>query len=120
MLLILEMGWDEYFLYLTGMAGRTPGLANHAQNVLLTHDDVFLAVDGHIGTGILGKQDTITHLHIHGDYLPTTGEVQKAKDCTIGFLNQDLLSYQSDDSILDVALAASDVVEESDNLRGSE
>jgi ATP-binding cassette subfamily F protein 3 len=43
---------------------------------------------------------------IHGDYLPTTGEVQKAKDCTIGFLNQDLLSYQSDDSILDVALAA--------------
>jgi ATP-binding cassette subfamily F protein 3 len=43
---------------------------------------------------------------IHGDYLPTTGEVQKAKDCTIGFLNQDLLSYQSDDAILDVALAA--------------
>lgn len=43
---------------------------------------------------------------IHGDYLPTTGEVQKAKDCTIGFLNQDLLSYQSDDSILEVALAA--------------
>ena len=43
---------------------------------------------------------------IHGDYLPTTGEVQKAKDCTIGFLNQDLLSYQSDDSILNVALAA--------------
>lgn len=43
---------------------------------------------------------------IHGDYLPTTGEVQKAKDCTIGFLNQDLLSYQSDDSILDVALVA--------------
>lgn len=43
---------------------------------------------------------------IHGDYLPTTGEVQKAKDCTIGFLNQDLLSYQSDEAILDVALAA--------------
>ncbi len=43
---------------------------------------------------------------IYGDYLPTTGEVQKAKDCTIGFLNQDLLSYQSDDAILDVALAA--------------
>ncbi|MCM0041658.1 MAG: ABC-F family ATP-binding cassette domain-containing protein [Algoriphagus sp.] len=43
---------------------------------------------------------------IHGDYLPTTGEVQKAKDCSLGFLNQDLLSYQSDDSILEVALAA--------------
>jgi ATP-binding cassette, subfamily F, member 3 len=43
---------------------------------------------------------------IHGDYQPTTGEVQKAKDCTIGFLNQDLLSYQSDESILNVALVA--------------
>lgn len=43
---------------------------------------------------------------IYGDYQPTTGEVQKAKDCTIGFLNQDLLSYQSDENILNVALAA--------------
>ncbi|MCU0400316.1 MAG: ABC-F family ATP-binding cassette domain-containing protein [Algoriphagus sp.] len=43
---------------------------------------------------------------IYGDYQATTGEVQKAKDCTIGFLNQDLLSYQSDESILNVALAA--------------
>jgi len=43
---------------------------------------------------------------INGDYQPSSGEVQKAKDCTIGFLNQDLLSYQSDDSILNVALAA--------------
>ncbi|GMQ29796.1 ABC-F family ATP-binding cassette domain-containing protein [Algoriphagus confluentis] len=43
---------------------------------------------------------------INGDYQATTGEVQKAKDCTIGFLNQDLLSYQSDDSILNVALEA--------------
>lgn len=43
---------------------------------------------------------------INGDYQATTGEVQKAKDCTIGFLNQDLLSYQSDESILNVALAA--------------
>ncbi|MBN3519819.1 ABC-F family ATP-binding cassette domain-containing protein [Algoriphagus lutimaris] len=43
---------------------------------------------------------------ISGDYQPTSGEVQKAKDCSIGFLNQDLLSYQSDESILNVALAA--------------
>lgn len=43
---------------------------------------------------------------ISGDFQPSSGEVQKAKDCTIGFLNQDLLSYLSDDSILDVALAA--------------
>ncbi|MCS5489107.1 ABC-F family ATP-binding cassette domain-containing protein [Algoriphagus limi] len=43
---------------------------------------------------------------IAGEYQPSSGEVQKAKDCTIGFLNQDLLSYQSDESILQVALAA--------------
>src|SRR5690554_1795199 len=43
---------------------------------------------------------------ISGDFQPTSGEIQKAKDCTIGFLNQDLLSYQSGDSILDVALEA--------------
>lgn len=43
---------------------------------------------------------------INGDFQPSSGEIQKAKDCTIGFLNQDLLSYQSEDSILDVALEA--------------
>jgi ATP-binding cassette, subfamily F, member 3 len=43
---------------------------------------------------------------INGDYQATTGEVQKAKECTIGFLNQDLLSFQSEESILNVALAA--------------
>lgn len=43
---------------------------------------------------------------INGDYQPTSGEVQKAKGTTIGFLNQDLLSYQSEDSILNVALEA--------------
>ncbi|MBW3466505.1 ABC-F family ATP-binding cassette domain-containing protein [Arthrospiribacter ruber] len=43
---------------------------------------------------------------ISGDYQPTSGEVQKAKDCTIGFLNQDMLSYQSEEPILEVALAA--------------
>ncbi|WP_200976349.1 ABC-F family ATP-binding cassette domain-containing protein [Echinicola sp. 20G] len=43
---------------------------------------------------------------INGDYQPSKGEIQKAKDCTIGFLNQDLLSYQSEDSILEVALEA--------------
>ncbi|AKP49576.1 ABC-F family ATP-binding cassette domain-containing protein [Cyclobacterium amurskyense] len=43
---------------------------------------------------------------IYGDLQPSSGEIQKAKDCSVGFLNQDLLSYQSEDSILDVALEA--------------
>jgi len=43
---------------------------------------------------------------INGDLTLDKGSISKSKDCTIGFLNQDLLSYQSDDAILTVAMAA--------------
>ncbi|MEX0883256.1 MAG: ATP-binding cassette domain-containing protein, partial [Cyclobacteriaceae bacterium] len=56
--------------------------------------------------GINGSGKSTLLKIICGDLQPSSGEVQKAKDCTIGFLNQDLLSFQSDDSILDVALEA--------------
>ncbi|RZS98534.1 ABC-F family ATP-binding cassette domain-containing protein [Cecembia calidifontis] len=59
---------------------------------------------GLVGLNGTGKS-TLLKL-INGDYQPSSGEIQKAKDCTIGFLNQDLLSYQSEDCILDVALEA--------------
>lgn len=45
---------------------------------------------------------------ITGEYQPSEGSVSKSKDCTIGFLNQDLLSYESHDSIYKVALQAFD------------
>lgn len=35
-----------------------------------------------------------------------SGEISKAKDCSIGFLNQDMLSFQSEDSILSVVMEA--------------
>ncbi|SHN14846.1 ATP-binding cassette, subfamily F, member 3 [Cyclobacterium lianum] len=56
--------------------------------------------------GINGSGKSTLLKIIYGDIQPSAGEIQKAKDCTIGFLNQDLLSYQSEDSILDVALEA--------------
>lgn len=59
---------------------------------------------GLVGQNGTGKS-TLLKL-IHGDFQPSQGEIQKSKDCTLGFLNQDLLSYQSEDSILDVALEA--------------
>ncbi|NHE58322.1 ABC-F family ATP-binding cassette domain-containing protein [Cyclobacterium plantarum] len=56
--------------------------------------------------GINGSGKSTLLKIIYGDIQPSGGEIQKAKDCSIGFLNQDLLSYQSEDSILDVALEA--------------
>lgn len=41
-----------------------------------------------------------------GEVQPSAGEISKSKDTTIGFLNQDLLSFQSDESILHVAMQA--------------
>ena len=41
-----------------------------------------------------------------GQYLPSLGTVDKGKETTIGFLHQDLLSFDTEDSILQVALGA--------------
>src|SRR4051794_20150439 len=41
-----------------------------------------------------------------GQYLPSAGTVEKSRDTTIGFLHQDLLSFDTDNSILQVALGA--------------
>ena len=41
-----------------------------------------------------------------GEYLPSKGTVEKGKETTIGFLHQDLLSFDTEDSILQVALGA--------------
>ena len=59
---------------------------------------------GLIGLNGRGKS-TLLKL-ISGEYKPDGGSISKSNDCTIGFLNQDLLSYQSDDSILTVAMGA--------------
>jgi ATP-binding cassette subfamily F protein 3 len=59
---------------------------------------------GLIGPNGTGKS-TLLRI-IVGEYKVDGGEISKAKDCTIGFLNQDLLSYQTSDSILHVAMEA--------------
>jgi ATP-binding cassette subfamily F protein 3 len=59
---------------------------------------------GLIGLNGTGKS-TLLRM-IDGEYQPDEGRISKSGDCTIGFLNQDLLSYQSDDSILAVAMQA--------------
>lgn len=59
---------------------------------------------GLIGLNGTGKS-TLLRL-IDGEYQPDGGDISKSNDCTIGFLNQDLLSFQSEESILAVAMQA--------------
>lgn len=59
---------------------------------------------GLIGLNGTGKS-TLLRL-INGEYQPTEGNISKPRDLTIGFLNQDQLSFQSDETILNVALGA--------------
>jgi ATP-binding cassette subfamily F protein 3 len=59
---------------------------------------------GLIGQNGTGKS-TLLRL-ITGEITPDGGSIQKGNDCTIGFLNQDLLSYESDSSIINVAMEA--------------
>lgn len=61
---------------------------------------------GLIGANGTGKS-TLLKL-IVGEYSPTSGSISMAKDLKIGYLNQDLLSYESDKSILHVAMEAFD------------
>ncbi|HEU5052915.1 MAG TPA: ABC-F family ATP-binding cassette domain-containing protein [Hanamia sp.] len=56
---------------------------------------------GYNGTGKSTLLKVLTN-----QYLPSTGTVEKGKETTIGFLHQDLLSFDTEDSILEVALGA--------------
>lgn len=56
--------------------------------------------------GLNGTGKTTLLKIINKELAQDSGEVSKSNNCTIGFLNQDLLSYQSDDSILEVAMQA--------------
>jgi ATP-binding cassette subfamily F protein 3 len=59
---------------------------------------------GLIGLNGTGKS-TLLRI-IVGEYTPDSGSIQMSKETTIGFLNQDLLSYQTHESILSVAMQA--------------
>lgn len=61
---------------------------------------------GLIGANGTGKS-TLLKI-IVGEYAPTSGSISMAKDLRIGYLNQDLLSYDSHNPIIQVAMEAFD------------
>lgn len=75
----------------------------------IIYEDVSLHVKPKDKIGLIGANGTgkSTLLRIiNGEYKADKGDISKSKDCTIGFLNQDHLSYQTEDSILSVAMEA--------------
>lgn len=68
---------------------------------------MFIRPNDKIGLiGLNGRGKSTLLKIINGDLSINSGSISKAKDCTIGFLNQDLLSYQTEDAILTVAMEA--------------
>ncbi len=59
---------------------------------------------GLIGYNGTGKSTLLKVLT--GQYSPAKGTVEKGRETTIGFLHQDLLGFDTDDSILEVAMGA--------------
>jgi ATP-binding cassette subfamily F protein 3 len=59
---------------------------------------------GLIGYNGTGKSTLLKVLT--GQYSPAKGTVEKGRETTIGFLNQDLLGFETNESILEVAMGA--------------
>ncbi|WP_276372439.1 ABC-F family ATP-binding cassette domain-containing protein [Chryseolinea sp. H1M3-3] len=74
---------------------------------LYENASMFIKPNDKIGLiGLNGRGKSTLLKLINGELTLDAGSISKSGDCTIGFLNQDLLSYQSDDSILTVAMGA--------------
>ena len=56
--------------------------------------------------GLNGRGKSTLLKIINGELKLDAGTISMSGDCTVGFLNQDLLSYQTEDSILTVAMGA--------------
>lgn len=73
------------------------------------YEDANLFIDTKDRIGLIGLngtgKSTLLKMLVR-EIQPSAGEINMSKDTTIGFLNQDLLSYQTSESILHVAMQA--------------
>ncbi len=65
------------------------------------HPGERIGLIGYNGTG----KSTLLKVLV-GQYAPSVGTVEKGRDTTVGYLHQDLLSFDTNDSILEVAMGA--------------
>jgi ATP-binding cassette subfamily F protein 3 len=73
---------------------------------LYENASMFIKPNDKIGLiGLNGRGKSTLLKLINGEYSLDSGSISKGNDCSIGFLNQDLLSYQTNDTILTVAMA---------------
>lgn len=86
---------------ITGLTHYIGGRALYEGASLCIKEDSKIGLVGLNGTG----KSTLLKM-IAGDVIPERGKVNRRGDCTVGFLNQDLLSYVTDKTILAVAMEA--------------
>jgi ATP-binding cassette subfamily F protein 3 len=65
------------------------------------HPGERIGLIGYNGTG----KSTLLKLFV-GEYQPSSGSVERSRGTSIGYLHQDLLSFDTNDSILEVAMGA--------------
>ncbi len=74
---------------------------------LYENANMFIKPKDKIGLiGLNGRGKSTLLKIINGEYKVDGGSISMSNECTIGFLNQDLLSFQTEDSILEVAMTA--------------
>src|SRR5690348_16287029 len=65
------------------------------------HPSERIGLIGYNGTG----KSTLLKLFV-GEYQPSAGTVEKSRNTSIGYLHQDLLSFDTSESIVEVAMHA--------------
>lgn len=98
------MGGEAYICAMISISNISYFIGGRA---LYENASAFVKPKDKIGLiGLNGRGKSTLLKLINGEYSLDAGSISKANDCTIGFLNQDLLSYQTEDSILTVAMGA--------------